>query len=409
MPRIAALLACLAVAGAAHAAEWAIERAATLRQSYTDNYFLAPTGRQSAWETSLSPSAQARRATESTVLAASAALTGTLVSGVPDRDSWGASVGLDARHLTERSTYGLAAQFLRDSTFASELRATGVVLARTQRDALSVAPSFERVLTERLSVSLDATASRSDYQDAAALGLQDNRAWSAAAGLGYAAAPRTRLTAALSAQHFETIPATSESDSATLRAGVSHRFSERLSATAGVGYFRARTILRQDAVVCPVAFALCELGLVPFVVVQVGGESRSDGWLFNGTLDWQLGERTSVSAALREDLNPSGAGVLVRTDALTVTLGHRFSDRLSGSVDASGYRSSYVGDSSGRSDSRLYGFGASLSWRAARDWLVEGGARHVRVTYDIAPGADSDATTLFVLVRYDWPPLAVAR
>ena len=78
-----------------------------------------------------------------------------------------------ARYSTERDVFTLDGSFTRDNTLRTELQQTGVVLGFTQRNLISMSPSWTRSVTENLSFQLGYQFANATYENGRSLGLFD--------------------------------------------------------------------------------------------------------------------------------------------------------------------------------------------------------------------------------------------
>ena len=193
-----------------------------------------------------------------------------------------------------------------------------------------------------------------------------------------------------------------------LRLGITHSFSETLNGALTLGARSTLSRVQGNTEVCPLPLFFCtELGL-PFEVVPFTTETRSRGYTLNASLDKQF-ETITLSGQVSREANPSGAGALVQADRIGFSMANKFSTTLTGSLDASIYRSRYLGNVITSSDSRYYTVGSRLSWQMSEWWSLNTGYTHSRQEYDNAGTAAATANSAYVLVRYDWPKLAVSR
>ena len=207
---------------------------------------------------------------------------------------------------------------------------------------------------------------------------------------------------------YETSPANFKSNTTGLQLGITHGFSETFTGLLNVGARSTSSTSQQSALVCPAPVILCQFGFIPYDAVPFTTKTRSHGYTLNATLDKQF-ETTTLNGQVSREVNPSGNGSLVQTDRIGFSVANKFSPTLTGALDASIYRSRYLGDVISRSDSRYYTVGPRLSWRMSEWWSLDTGYTHARQEYDNAGITAATANSAYVLVRYDWPKLAVSR
>ena len=392
----------------AQSAEWSIEPSVSVREEYNDNIRLTTLPHKSVWGTSLTPAVNFSSKTEISEITGGARLNFYRYSGEPNLDSNDQIFSLLSKYKTERNTFGLNGSYVRDSTLASELISTGVVQARKQRGNLTLNPSWTTFASERTWFTLDYQLSRVKYDDAAAAGLNDYNNQTASVSAVHRLSEQDQLSGTIYYSKYETSPANFKSNTTGLRLGITHDFSETFNGSLTLGTRSTLSKSQQNALVCPAPVILCQFGLVSFQVVPFTTETRSDGYTLNASLNKQF-ETTTLSGQISREANPSANGALVQADRIGFSVANKFAPTLTGSVDASIYRSRYIGNIITSSNSRYYTVGPRLSWRMSEWWSLDTGYTHSRQEYDNASAAAATANSAYVLVRYDWPKLAVSR
>jgi opacity protein-like surface antigen len=403
---LVATLACV-TAPTAIAQEWVVNSGFTTGASYTDNYFLTTTGKQSGTTLTIAPFVNAARNTESSSVNAFLGVGANKVFGVtPSTEYLSGRLGLNGTLTEERSTYGAFFNASRNSTLQSQPLSSGVGLARTYQDALLTGATYSYALSERWTAGANASWYANNYQ-AVQPGLDsptDNRGYTAGGSLTYLYSPRTQLTGSASYSHFQSD--VSRSNYVTATVGVTHQFSERLTLFASVGHFWSHNEALTDATVCPTTPILCELGLATPIVIVSGGSGNVNGPLYNGNLNWQLTERTSFLATLAQQLGPTATGgatgVLTKTQTAGATLLHQFSERLTGRVGAGYIKTIYPPVQNVSISNTYYSGTAGVSYRLAERWTLDLGYTHSRTEYsqnDERP----QSNTVFLTLGYGWP------
>ena len=392
----------------AQSAEWSIEPSVSVREEYNDNIRLTTLPHKSVWGTSLTPAVNFSSKTEISEITGGARLNFNRYSGEPNLDSSDQIFSLLSKYKTERNTFGLNGSYVRDTTLASELISTGVVQARKQRGNLTLNPSWTTFASERTWFTLDYQLSRVKYDDGAAAGLIDYNNQTASVSAVHRLSEQDQLSGTIYYSKYETSPANFKSNTTGLRLGITHDFSETFNGALSLGARSTLSKVQQNALVCPAPVILCQFGLVAFQVVPFTTETRSHGYTLNASLNKQF-ETTTLSGQISREANPSANGALVQADRIAFSVANKFSPTLTGSVDASIYRSRYIGNIITSSDSRYYTVGPRLSWRMSEWWSLDTGYTHSRQEYDNASTAAATANSAYVLVRYDWPKLAVSR
>ena len=161
MSRWAAAVLC-AIPHLAHAAELTSDGTLAVRTEAISNHALTVPASDPAYRLALS--ADGRVDARSEDWAADGSLgVATYQSNVAALENTDYSAGLGGSRRFELDTFKLRANYRRDSTLASELQTTGIVLDRVQRGSAAVIAGWQHSFSERLSFSVDGSGTWSHY------------------------------------------------------------------------------------------------------------------------------------------------------------------------------------------------------------------------------------------------------
>ena len=311
-------------------------------------------------------------------------------------------LGLDGTLRDDRSTWTGNISFSRAPTLQNQLTQRGTVLTLAYTDTASVNGSYTYQLTERWSLGARGGAFDNRYSSvqSGSASLQDNRAYYAGGTIGYAYSDRTQFNFVTAYSHYTSN--ITRSDSVTTTLGVVHQFSPRLTISASVGQFWSDIEATQTALVCPTTPIACDSGLVPRVLITTGDSRSDNGQLYGGNISYAFSERTSFAAFLSENLAPSSAGTLTKTDSAGASLSHSFSERLTGRLGASYSRQVFPSGLSGFSTTNYYAGEVGVSYRLAERWQLDAGYRYARAEY-AQTGSEPQSNVVFVSIGYGWP------
>lgn len=401
-----AALALAAVQAAAQS--WEVAGSAGVREEYNTNWRLAAPPYSSVWTTTLFGTVAAVRRSERSSLELSATVSPFIVVGESGANRVDANLAAQAARTFERDEVALRASFLRDSTLLTEFTATGVALTQAERNLLAVQPSWTHRLSERWQTRLAYAYSATRYEEGVP-GLVDFDYQTASATLTYAWSERLDVFARGAYSLYETRPAANRTASTEAGAGVSGRFTERLSGALSASVYRADITTVRSFLLCPAPVALCTAGLVRPVPVQSGLSIDDTGFALDGSLEWRADERTVLGVSGGQSLQPSGSGAVFNVRRAAVGLSHEFSETVAASAGVSVTESRLAGASAGSaSDQRTYGGAATIAWRFARNWRLEAGVRHTRIDY-LAAGTDVSGTAIFASTAYVLDPVRIDR
>jgi hypothetical protein len=388
------------------AAEWSMESSAALRTEYDSNIELTSAPHSSVWGVLLAPEMRFSGETETLKITGGLRLSINHYFGESRLNSTDHQVTVRSNYKTERDIFGLDVDSVRDSTLVSELLETGVVQARRQRDRLAVNPSWRRSLTETMALTASYGYSDVRYDDTRNTSLTDYRDQTASVGLLWNPNERGLVTLSGYYDWYETDPKAFEAKTYGLQARYDHAFSETLHGALAIGARNTQSRQTSEAFVCsgPILFGLCFGTLSQVTLVA---SDRSTGYTFLGSIERKF-ETALVTGQMSREIYPTGVGALVQTDRLGLTWQQELSPTLSFFVDASIYDSRYVGNFVTGSNSRYYRIEPRLTWKMADNWTLLGGYSYARVQYEDT-SASASANTVYVVVSYTWPKLAISR
>ena len=381
-------------------AEWSAQPSVVLRQEYNDNILLTPLPHNAVWGTILTPSLTLSRSSEVSQTSASARLNFNRYAGESGLDRNDQYFALSSNYTSERDVWAGDASYTRDSTLTSELNQTGIVQARTQRNLLTLAPSWTRTLSERNSLKLGYEYDQASY-DGSSVGLINYNNQSAQASWLYQLSESDLVNMTASYSRFQTADGNHKADTAGIQGSVTHSFSETMKGSILLGLNRTHSTISSPAQVVVIG---------PFTLLLPALTSSSTDVVpvLNATLEKKF-ETTTVNASASRTLNPTGNGVLAETDQLGLGVSHSFTENFSGSVNGAAYRSRYIGNAAiAAANSRYYELALNLNWRMNERWTLDTGYRYARVEYQVSSVAPV-SNLIYASLRYDWPKISVSR
>ena len=398
--------------GAAVAAEWSIEPSVSAYEEYNDNIHFTAAAHPKVWQHSLTPSLKFSNKTEVSEVSGQVQVGINRYTGEQGLNQDDKLLLLFASRMAEQNTWSLNTSYRSDTT--SERATTGLVQARTQRSALSFNPSWTHTLTERASLNLDYQYQDVKYDKSTST---DYTYQQAGGSVQYLLSERDTLNVSANystVDYAQTVTSTvpffgigtdtvsSKSNARLVQASLSHLFSQTLSGAFTLGRRNTETTVTHtcNGLLLP-AGPLC-IGSLP--IITFTNETRSNTYSLNANLDKQF-ETGKVSGLISRDVSPSGSG-LVQTDRYGIALKKSLTENLTGFLDSSLYRTTYVSLAS--PGSRYFTFEPRLSWRVSEWWVLGGGIRYARVKSDDSSPAVS-AKAVYLNLTYNWPKISVSR
>lgn len=371
-----------------------------LREEYNDNINLTATPHNSVWGTILTPSVKFAKSTEVSQTSASVIYNINRYSGQTGLDRIDQFYVFNSNYKTERDVWAGDFSYTRDSTLASELSQTGIVLTRAQHKLLTLTPSWTRALSEQTSLKLSYQFNNSSYDGGAASGLVDYTYHTAEADWLYQANEKNQLSLSASYSRFQTAGANYTANTVGLQAGLTHGFSETLQGTVVLGVNQTRSTVKSTS--------LQFVPVPPFFVSVVNTATTSNLVpVLSAQLTKQF-ESGSINLSASRQLVPTGNGSLVETNRLGLGATRSFNEKLTGSANAAVYRSRYIGSAVVAPNSLYYQADFSLGWQMSEHWKLDSGYRYARSAYQnnsVAPVSN----LVYANIRYDWQKISVSR
>jgi hypothetical protein len=405
-PRVAAAAALVGVtmsaAAPAYAQQLTVEPSVSLWTRYDDNLRLRPVDEQAVWQTTLTPAVQLDRRTEALHVRAQALLNLIHYDRLENRDQQ--LLRLRSRYTGERHGWGLDGDLRRDTTLAlipegfvepvtptdevelelppgdvidPDVTEIGLVPVEVRRNRIVLRPSFDYALTERTQVGVQYQLIDVNYGEDAATSLIDYQQHRGALDFAYRLSPVADVSTTVGYTRYRAPGLDTTVDNVDLTGTYRWAVTETLDASFSAGVRRTE---REVAAV----------------------EESSTGVLLGATARHR-GERTVYTANATREVSPSGAGELIESDRLGLSIDHEWRPRLTVGFRADAFWLRPLGDVDVRAvERRFLRLEPRFRYELTR-WLDVDGSyryRHQKRTVDDR-AAESNA--FFLAVRYTWP------
>jgi hypothetical protein len=378
------------IAGESRAAEWSVEPSLGVKGEYNSNLILAAAPSQSTYGHWVSPALRFAGSTERFEVGGKTAVDFVGYYGGVDRSLTNLYFPVTARYRLDKDTLAFDGGFTRDNTLRGELLQTGVVLNFTQRNLWTLAPSWTHHVTERLSVRGTYNYSNATYESGAQLGLLDYEVHGSSVAMVYQLSEKDRLQVIGNYTNFSVPQANAlRSNIGGAQVSLTHAFTESLSTTIATG---------------------------PQVVssaVQVGPVHLRDTqvvWVANGNIrkQWVDGYVELVGG---REIQPSGFGLLIRTDRVGLNLAKDLTETLTLSLSGQVFFASAVTSSVAPvplPPSRYVNVTPRLTWKFDQWWEVDVAYTYGRRDLDSLNQSGVAHGTTVMLTHYP-PKLTIGR
>ncbi len=347
---------------------------------YNDNLLLTPLPHDPTYGYWISPGVEFAGKTERLEVSGKGALDFVdYYGGEPNRFT-NVFLPLTMKYRTERDEWGFTGGFTRDNTLMGELLTTGLVLRFTQRNLWTVNPTWAHTITEKWAFQSTFQFNDSSYQDGGRFGLVDYQVFGGSAGFVYRPTERDeiQLTGTYNNFHTANAPFGLRATYPGAILSASREFTETMKATV---YGGPRFISTTS---------------------QSGGTSQTTQesiWVYGATLIKEF-EQARLQVTAARDILPSGFGLLVQTDRLSLLTSYDLAETVTASIDLSGYwvsGASPIARGGTLPENQLFYCTPKLQWKFSEWWRFEASYSYrLRDAQSLSDPATSNALTLMV-------------
>lgn len=341
----------------------------SLEEELNDNILMGPE-HEPVWGHTLSPRLRWGAADERFDLRADLAARLARYNGVEGLDDNDSSIKIDSRYVLERGKWGLGGSAVRDSTWRSELRETGRILAERRRSSRAMDGFWEESLTEKLTLRGYYQISDVRYAEEGD-GLFDYQTRLGSVDLTYAVSERDSVTAGFHLLRYRSPSARVRSVDTGLQVGLTRLFSETQRATVSIG---GRGIISDSSF--------------------RGTERRDHERRLFGEFEIEKRSETALwRGGLDRSVNPSGSGSLLLVDHLFVVFQRDVAPTAAVSLAAHGYRTRTLRTGFPSSEGRAFNIEPAWRWRWTERWSMAVSYRYLWQKASGGSAADSNAVT----------------
>jgi hypothetical protein len=374
------------------AAEWSAEPSVTLRGDYNTNLTLTALPHEAVWGLWASPGVKFAGSTENLEVSGRAASDFVQYYGGSNRTLTNLYFPLSVKYTTARETFSFDGGFTRDNTLMGEARQTGVVLNFTQRNLLSLGPSWTHALTEQLSAKAGYQYTNTTYEDGLRLGLVNYTVNTGSGGLQYQPTEMDQVNVTGSYTNFhapQSNDLTSEIYSGQL--SLTHNFTETITGTLGGGPTYVQSAINAGST-----------RLSDHRTLGIGSANLRKAW-----------DDAFIQIEASRQINPSGFGLLVQTDKIGATLSKDFTEQWTVSISAFQLWASALSSNAAQvknfPENRYVNVNPQVTWKFSQWGQVAFMYTYVNRHVEVSSNSTSFANIASVVLTYTPPKLTVGR
>ena len=371
------------VPGLSHAADWRVQGRGAISTEYNDNVFLRPENERSAVGVTLSPEIEIGGQSETWNTFLTTRLDFGRFANEKALDSEDLTVSMNNDYRTQLSQWSLDGTFKRLNTVTSEVTDSGILDSQATRTEYELLPSWTYTLSPRNSVFVDGGWNQAFFDTSA---LNDFTAYSVSGGWNHQLSQRDDITLRGLFSHIQNEDV-SGNDSDIFGAQIEwHRkFSERLETRIAVGPRYTNTDMVRST--------------GPTTLTD---RQSSLGVLVNGSINYDLDQRTALNASVSRAVEPSSVGAAVERDRVSLSVRHDLQPLIRLSFLASYIQSRDPNNENAIRDRDYFSLRPSIRWEFRRDWFLSGSYRFRTQEFDGESRAYSNA--VFVTLSHDLQP-----
>jgi hypothetical protein len=348
-----ALIMTLGTAFPGGAADWSVVPSVTQKSEFNSNLNYTSTNPLSDYRFSLMPAADFKYTTEITEIQGRLGFTGIHYLTHSELDHIDQNYQINAQHrIAPRVNLTLNTSFITDTSLTEELLASGLVINRSPRQSFTLGPGITYNLTERLLATASYSFNRVLYQNPQYTDYTNHQA-----GLNFTYLLSNEKTSLISNNIVRESLYAGGNDfkSLGIYVGVTHKFSERWDVSfmsgANISFFSFNTQVQDTA----------QFPFFSTVKTQRVNDSNVTPY-FNVSTNYRWSDKLSFNAGFRRDQNASAYGAVYEVDQLNLSLGYRFTERLSSSLGGN-YSLSNQSSQTIASKYNYYNINSSLSYQ----------------------------------------------
>lgn len=358
---------------------WVFEPGVRLNLFYDDNVRLSEVDPQSSFGGFAELYAIMSRSTEVSDLSFRGVVDTSYYTDVSELNSTDGAIEGNYVYRMERTTLGLDAQVIYDSTLTSEEETTGIVQINKRRTFFDISPSVDYALSERATMGLDFSFQDVSYEDASDILLSDYQFMQVGLNGEYDLTERVTLLARLIYDRFDSKQLVDQSDAYGGEAGLRYDISDRMTLTALAG---ARAVDQTS---------------------DVAGQSvdtSSSGPMFSLALNREYGPG-EIDVTIERSLLPSGRGTLLDTTRAGIGLSFPVTERAIARLDLVGVRNRNPGDVTNFNDRDFFLVTPGLRWMLSESTWLDLSYRYRYQDREIVDG-NAQSNALYIGFAHDW-------
>lgn len=365
------------------AAEWTITGTANPSMQYDDNVFMDE-DEQDSFHFSASPTVEFGHALETSETSVSLGYKIDRYMSLSELDEENPFIRAQTQHQAERSTWGLAASYVEDSTRTDAANDTGDFTTQSIVTTKSIAPSYSYQLTERDSLSFNGSYSERNYSTA---DYDDNETKSLTTAWQHQYTERLSggVSASIANYKSEGPTSSSENDNYNLSLTGNYQWTEKwsINGRAGVRHLKSEQI------------------------DSFGNKEKNtntgSSFVFSAS---RQGEIDRFSLGANRTLSPSSSGEVDEQLGINTSWSRDLSETITASVSAS-YQETTSALDEGDEKRENIKFSPSLRWQIERNVGLNFSYNYRQQKESDQDDVDSNALMLTVI--YDWDGFRASR
>jgi hypothetical protein len=394
--RLVFLFACSLFSSNSVSVQYSVQSNVDTRIEYNDNIFLTTVQHNNVTNLSVIPSISiiSKEINSETTLSAKLKSNSYTDHSLDSNDVY---LDLSSNYNQERNLYSLSGAYNRVSNLNSESTDFGIAGKRVNRNLWTIAPQYQRLLTERLILSADYNHVEVDYPDDSGTVYRGYNTDTVTSSLIYELTENDKLSLVVQSSDYASSDNIFEYTLHVTRAGIEHNFSATLSANISIG------ASRRDSVNSTIQ-TLDFFGQ-PIILPPVS--DQSNGFVLDAGITKKFLTSSLLVAASRNDVANSLGG-LNEVNAIQFNYSNNITQSWQYHLSARYEKTDAVSAIALATNRETMFLEQRLYHRIDRDWAVNAGYRYVQRKFDsdVLNNETPHSNMVYVSMTYNFPAIS---
>jgi len=367
------------------AAEWSVSGTVNPSLEYDDNIFMRDTDKLGDYHATMKPTLKIMHELENAETSLSAGYTIDRYDALSEQDTENPFVNVNTQYSTQRSQWGLDISYAESTSRDDAADDTGDFETNSISTTESISPSFSYQLTERDSLSVNASYSEREYSTTD-FSNSRNRQLSTSWQHQFTERFNGGVSFSFGNNKSNSLTSFTDDDTYNLSLTTNYDLSEVWGINGSVGV-RQLDSERTDG------FGVTE-------------KNKSSGSSLDLTISYKKNQDTA-SVSLSRSVSPSSSGEVNEQDKISANWSRNLTENLSAGINAS-FQTTRSADGANNDDRENISVSPTLNWTFSPDASL-GLSYKYRQQKESDAGTTASSNAIMLTLNYNWDGLRVSR